>query len=109
MKGERMLYFRIQEDTGTPAYQQIVDAICDAVRDGRLGVGDQLPTENEMAAMLGVSRPTVSRGYERLQLMGVLAQTRIFREAFHHRAFLGEFHRIQIVPAERFTGLHIHD
>ena len=71
-----MLYFRIQEDTGTPAYQQIVDAICDAVRDGRLGVGDQLPTENEMAAMLGVSRPTVSRGYERLQLMGVLAQTR---------------------------------
>lgn len=50
----------------TSAASQIADQIQQAVMDGRLKVDDRLPTEEELAAQYGVSRPTVREALKRL-------------------------------------------
>jgi GntR family transcriptional regulator len=51
-----------------PRYLQIANHIAESIRSGVLGAGDQLPTERQLAAELGVSRMTVR------QALGVLAE-----------------------------------
>jgi DNA-binding LacI/PurR family transcriptional regulator len=70
------LHIHIQKNSGKPLFGQIVQGICKAIRQGQLRPGDQIPTEQHLAVELQVSRPTVSRSYERLRMMGVLTSTR---------------------------------
>lgn len=51
-----------------PRYVQIANRIAESIRSGILGVGDQLPTERQLAVELGVSRMTVR------QALGVLTE-----------------------------------
>ncbi len=51
------------EETGRPKYLAIADAIEAAIRDGRLGPDDPLPTQRDLAGQLGVTVGTVTRGY----------------------------------------------
>jgi DNA-binding transcriptional MocR family regulator len=56
-----------------PAYQAIVEAIADAVRQGCLRPGDRLPTHRLLADLLGVNVSTVTRAYReaaRRRLLG---------------------------------------
>ena len=53
-------------------YLQLVHAIEDAVRAGRLRVGQRLPAERTLAAGLGVSRTTVTGAYQELEARGLL-------------------------------------
>ncbi|NMM44231.1 PLP-dependent aminotransferase family protein [Rhodospirillaceae bacterium KN72] len=46
-----------------PKYRQIVEALSDAIADGRLEPGTQLPPHREMAYQLGLSPNTTSRAY----------------------------------------------
>lgn len=48
------------------AASQIAEAIQQAIIDGRLRVNERLPTEEELAARYGVSRPTVREALKRL-------------------------------------------
>lgn len=50
----------------------IYRALLDAVRSGRLGVGDRLPPTRSLAHDLGVARNTVATAYERLVAEGFL-------------------------------------
>ena len=52
-------------DTGckTPIYKQLVSAVEKAVHEGRLSAGEQIPSMNELAASLGISRETVKKAY----------------------------------------------
>lgn len=50
----------------------IYRALLDAIRSGRLGVGDRLPTTRSLAQDLGVARNTVATAYERLVAEGFL-------------------------------------
>jgi GntR family transcriptional regulator, transcriptional repressor for pyruvate dehydrogenase complex len=43
---------------------------------GRLGPGDRLPTERELAQRMGVSRPSLRSGLRTLQAMGVVTSRR---------------------------------
>lgn len=45
---------------------QIAGALEQAIREGRLKVDERLPTEDELAARFGVSRPTVREALKRL-------------------------------------------
>lgn len=56
----------IQIDTD-PTYRRVAKAIEDAIMSGRLKSGDQLPTEIELAAQLGVNRSTVREGIRALE------------------------------------------
>jgi GntR family transcriptional regulator, transcriptional repressor for pyruvate dehydrogenase complex len=49
---------------------ELVDAIGDRIRDGRLAAGDKLPTEAEVVAAFGVSRTVVREALSKLQAAG---------------------------------------
>lgn len=51
----------------------LVDALGDRIRDGRLAPGDKLPTEAAVMEEFGVSRTVVREAISRLQAAGVVA------------------------------------
>src|SRR6266545_4273089 len=51
---------------------QIVQQIQDAIRSGRLGPGDRLPPERELAERFGVSRVTVRDALRSLEVLGLI-------------------------------------
>lgn len=57
-----------------PRYQQIKDAICEAIRDRTYEAGGQIPPENELARQFGVSRMTANRAIRELVAAGVLVR-----------------------------------
>jgi DNA-binding FadR family transcriptional regulator len=54
---------------------EVVDALGDRIRDGRLAPGDKLPTEGQIMGEFGVSRTVVREALSKLQAAG-LVQTR---------------------------------
>ena len=58
--------------SGLALYLQVTRSIEEAIRAGRLRVGDRLPAERELATQLGVSRTTVTGAYQELQSRGIL-------------------------------------
>ncbi len=58
--------------SGEPLYLQVAHAIEEALRAGRLRIGDRLPAERELALELEVSRTTVTGAYQELQARGIL-------------------------------------
>src|SRR5258705_10923586 len=53
-------------------YRQIADQLRGLVERGEYAVGSRLPTERELADMLGVSRPTVREALIALEVEGRL-------------------------------------
>ncbi len=66
---------------GGPRYQAIADAIARDVNQGRLAAGQKLPTHRELAALLGVTVGTVTRGYAEAERRG-LTQGEVGRGTF---------------------------
>jgi len=62
-----MLSFHIDPNLPFPIYQQLVDAIRAAIRQGQLAAGDQLPTVQELAEELSIARGTIKRAYDELE------------------------------------------
>lgn len=54
-------------------YARIVEILKAAIADGRMKVGDRLPTNRELAAFLKVDRSTVARAYLELAQLGLIA------------------------------------
>ncbi len=54
---------------------ELVDALAERIRDGRLATGDKLPTEAAVMAEFGVSRTVVREAISKLQASG-LVETR---------------------------------
>ncbi len=69
------LLLRIDPDSRTPVYLQIVHGVSEAVRAKRLKEGDVLPGARTLADTLGVNRKTVLAAYQELALEG-LVETR---------------------------------
>jgi DNA-binding transcriptional MocR family regulator len=59
-------------DHAGPAYREISDRIRLLVVDGRVADGSRLPSERELATVLGVSRTTTTRAYTELRDAGIL-------------------------------------
>lgn len=62
-----------QLDHVGPAYREIADRIRLLVVDGRVADGSRLPSERELATVLGVSRTTTTRVYAELRDSGLLS------------------------------------
>jgi len=58
--------------TRSLTYQLVVEAVEEQILTGSLKVGDHLPPERELAALLGASRPAVREGLRMLEAQGVL-------------------------------------
>ena len=52
---------------------ELVDALGDRIRDGRLAPGDKLPTEAAIMGEFGVSRTVVREAISKLQASGLLS------------------------------------
>jgi GntR family transcriptional regulator len=63
---------KIDPGASTPIYQQIKNLILTRIASGELRPNDQLPSEREYEALLGVSRQTVRRALDELVLQGTL-------------------------------------
>mgnify|MGYP000916869745 FL=1 len=63
---------RINPGASTPIYHQIKNLILTKIASGELRPNDQLPSEREYEALLGVSRQTVRRALDELVLQGAL-------------------------------------
>jgi DNA-binding FadR family transcriptional regulator len=55
-----------------PLTIELVEALGERIREGRLAVGDKLPTEAAIMAEFGVSRTVVREGISRLQAAGMV-------------------------------------
>ncbi|EPM65521.1 transcriptional regulator, GntR family with aminotransferase domain-containing protein [Pseudomonas syringae pv. theae ICMP 3923] len=66
------LGLRVDKRLSTPAYQQIVEGVQSALKNGGLAPGDSLPAMRTAAADLGVNQMTVSKAYKSLAAMGVV-------------------------------------
>lgn len=56
----------------TPLYEQVAERLRALIQAERLGVGDRLPGERELATRLAVSRSSVRQGLTVLRVMGLV-------------------------------------
>lgn len=65
---------RINLETGakSPIYKQLVEQFEDAIRAGKYQPGEQIPSMNEFAMQLGISKETVKKTYGILREKGLL-------------------------------------
>jgi DNA-binding transcriptional MocR family regulator len=70
--GNEPLIGRPDPGSGEPLYLQVAQGIEEALRAGRLSIGNRLPAERELALEIGVSRTTVTGAYQELQARGIL-------------------------------------
>ncbi len=66
------LLVTIERDSGTGLRAQLEDQLRDAIRRGRLGGDERLPSSRELAKALGLSRGLVQDCYAQLQAEGYL-------------------------------------
>jgi len=59
-----------------PRYRQLHAYLAEAIRDGRLAEGSQLPPERDLAELADVSRVTVRRAVSQLAMDGMIDQRR---------------------------------
>lgn len=64
--------FHVDPQLDIPIYQQLVDRVRTAVKQGTLADGQQLPTVQELADALGVAKGTVKRAYDELEHSGLV-------------------------------------
>jgi GntR family transcriptional regulator len=64
--------FRIDLQSGVPAYRQIIDQVTGGLAAGALSSGEQLPTVRQVAVDLSINPNTVMRAYRELEIRGVL-------------------------------------
>jgi GntR family transcriptional repressor for pyruvate dehydrogenase complex len=58
------------------AFEEVIGQIEQVIASGRLGVGDRLPSERELASLLGVSRPSVREALRVFDAVGILKAQR---------------------------------
>src|SRR4029079_12731116 len=69
--GQSTILFRIDDRSGGPPYQQLVQQVRQALRVGWLEVGDQLPTVRDAVAQLAINPNTVLKAYRALEYEGL--------------------------------------
>src|SRR5258707_13883650 len=67
-----MIEFHLDTRSGVAPYLQIVQQVKQALRLGRLEVGDQLPTVREVIAQITINPNTVFKAYRELEREGLV-------------------------------------
>ncbi len=79
------LTLTVDHNLERPLHYQLYDGLREAILAGRLKPGDRVPSTRSLAQSLGVSRATITQGYEQLLSEGYLqaitgSGTRVCRE-----------------------------
>lgn len=59
-------------ETNSREYQKAVRYLCDEIKDGRIKIGDRLPTERALAQELSISRNSTREALRSLENMGLI-------------------------------------
>ncbi len=62
----------LDDHSATPKYQQLANAVINAIKAGKLLKNDVLPSINELSFEFEISRDTAEKGYKYLKSIGVL-------------------------------------
>ncbi len=62
----------LRANSSVPLYKQLYQQLRDAIEHGDFQVGEKFPSEREMAAYYGISRPTVRKAFDILRREGYL-------------------------------------
>jgi GntR family transcriptional regulator len=92
---------RLQRDP-RHLYQQVQDLIVADIESGVYGIGEKLPTEDELAAQLGVSRPTVRTAIANVEAIGFV------RRVHGGGTFVSERPVVVKIPLDSMESLHPH-
>ncbi|MFI5844127.1 GntR family transcriptional regulator [Catenuloplanes sp. NPDC051500] len=68
-----MIEFHLSARSGVSPYLQLVQQVRQALRLGRLSVGDQLPTVKDVVARLAINPNTVLKAYRELEREGLVS------------------------------------
>lgn len=63
---------KINDFSATPKYVQVADAIVEAIKHKVIGIGDALPSINDLSYQLQIARDTVEKGYRKLRMEEVI-------------------------------------
>lgn len=67
----------LYNDAGTesaPAYERVKNLVVAQINSGHWSEGDQLPSENQLVAALGLSRMTINRALRELTADGLIVR-----------------------------------
>jgi DNA-binding transcriptional regulator YhcF (GntR family) len=67
---------RIDTDSRTPKYVQVVNVILEDIERGKLNIGDRIPSINETSFDFLLSRDTVEKAYNELKDRGIINSVR---------------------------------
>jgi GntR family transcriptional regulator len=67
-----LISFTVDGQSGVPPYMQLVQQVRQALRLGRLRVGDQLPTVKEVVGAIAINPNTVLKAYRELEHDGLV-------------------------------------
>lgn len=67
-----MKVISIQNNLGIPKYRQIISSVEKAIEEGRLIMGERLPSVNKVCLEFSLSRDTVLLAYEELKKRGII-------------------------------------
>jgi GntR family histidine utilization transcriptional repressor len=73
--GDLARAFAASDGDGVPAYERIKRVVAEQIRAGRWDEGAQLPSENQLVALLGVSRMTINRALRELSSDGIIVRS----------------------------------
>ena len=66
------MQFRIDNASGRPVYQQIIDQVKRDIALGRLTRDEKLPTVRQLAAQLAINPNTIAKAYRQLEQEGII-------------------------------------
>lgn len=66
------MVFKLSQQDNEPIYKQLILRVERALHEGELKAGEMLPSMNELAASLGISRETVKKAYNILTERGLI-------------------------------------
>jgi GntR family transcriptional regulator len=72
MEADPLIEFRLDRQSGVPAYRQLIDQVRHALRLGLLRPGDQLPTVRDVVRQIAINPNTVHRAYRDLEQQGLI-------------------------------------
>ena len=67
---------RLDKTSAVPLYEQLRKALLEAITSGKLSAGTKLPTEEELCAQFGISRPVARQAYNMLIEEGFVERMR---------------------------------
>jgi GntR family transcriptional regulator len=69
---ENVIRFSLDPKSGVPYYKQIILQVEMAIANGRLTMGNQLPTVRSLAVTLKINPNTVARAYTQMEIRGIV-------------------------------------